>query len=113
MTPKQKNVLALLANTQLISNEIKTKLQVGVRHFNDQQLDDVMRILNDSLAKQQEILIKDAVIKNPSLVEDMKKIIKEEVRYDLQEREQNDRTQEENKFNFDSALDSIFNETTE
>ena len=109
MNPKQQNVLDLLSRAQLISPEMKTKIQVGIRHFNEKQLNDILSIVESALEKQQELLLREVVKKNPNLVTDMKKIIKEEVRHDLEEREDSDRKQEAENFNFDSELESIFN----
>lgn len=109
MNDKQKTVLNLLSRAQLISQEMKTKIQMEIRHFNVKQLGEILSIVESALGKQQELLLRKAVKKNPNLVTDMKKIIKEEVRHDREEREEADREQEAENFNFDSELESIFN----
>jgi hypothetical protein len=89
---------------------MKTRIQLGIRHFNENQLDAMLVIIQEALEKQREILLLDAVKKNPHLVEDMKQIIKEEVRHDREEKEDKDRKKEAEDFDFDSELESVFND---
>ena len=111
MNSKQENVLNLLDWAQLISPEAKTKIQAGIRHFNEKQLDEVLVIIQEALKKQRELLLLDAVKKNPNLVGDMKQIIKEEVRHDREDKEDKDREKEAEEFNFDAELEAVFNDT--
>ncbi len=110
MNTKQQTVLNLLTNAQLISNEMKSRVQLGIRHFNEKQLDDILVIIQEALKKQQELLLLDAVKKNPNLARDMKKIIKDEVQRDREDQETADRKKEAEEFDFDSELESVFND---
>ena len=111
MNSKQQAILAAIASTQLISDEMKFRIQTGINHFSEAELDQIIEVIKDSLQTEQNILFQSSLKKNPELIQDMKQVIKEEARRDLQQKEEAIQESETKDLDLDSELESVFSNT--